>query len=716
MKTLRYETGNDGIAIITLDDPSRPMNVVSPEFIDDIIAVIDKVVADDAIKGAVICSAKPAFMAGADLKFFLASMEDNMTLEEAYAFSQRASIDMHRHMETCGKPIVAAMAGLALGGGFELTLACHYRVVADNPKIALGLPEVGVGLLAGSGGTQRLPRMIGVQQALPLILEGKTVNPMQALELGAIDQVVAVDQLLDAAKALILENPTVVRDWDKPGYQPAEGTDLVALKAAANFEQLKADISRRYHGNYPSPMANLDCVFEGIVLPFDEALNYESQRFAELVVSTSARNIIRTSFVNKGLADKLFRRPKDVDKTTFKKIAVLGAGLMGSGIAYAAAKAGIEVLLLDSRIELAEKGKNYSENIVNKAVERGRMTPVKAAALLANITATVSYAELADCQLVIEAVFEDVAIKAEVTRQAEAVIAETAIYASNTSTLPISELAKASQRPAQFIGLHFFSPVERMPLIEVISGQQTSQQTLAHALDFVGQLRMTPILVNDSRGFYTSRVFQTFIHEGMKMLEEGVAPALIEAAAKQAGMPIGPLALCDELTIELPWKIVQQSIAAEGDNYTLPCAYQVMKTMVEQAKRIGRRAGGGFYDYPAGEDKCIWPGLADLYPVSTKQPDSEQLKKRYLYIQSLETARCYEEGVLTHPADADLGAILGWGFPTYTGGTLSWIDTVGIQPFVEECLQMSEWFGDRFIPSAWLRQRAEDNKAFYPCD
>jgi 3-hydroxyacyl-CoA dehydrogenase/enoyl-CoA hydratase/3-hydroxybutyryl-CoA epimerase len=716
MKTLRYEAGNDGVAIITLDDPNRPMNVVSPEFIDDIIAVIDKVVADDAIKGAVICSAKPAFMAGADLKFFLASMEAQMTLDEAYAFSQRASIDMHRRMETCGKPIVAAMGGLALGGGFELTLACHYRVVADNPKIALGLPEVTVGLLAGSGGTQRLPRMIGVQQALPLILEGKTVNPMQALELGAIDQVVAADQLLDAAKALVLENPAAVRDWDKPGYQPAEGTDLAALKTAANFEQLKADINRRYQGNYPSPMANLECVFEGIVLPFDEALSYESQRFAELVVSASARNIIRTSFVNKGLADKLFRRPKDFDKAVFNKIGVLGAGLMGSGIAYAAAKAGIEVVLLDSRIELAEKGKNYSETIVNKAVERGRMAPAKAEALLANISPTVSYAELADCQLVIEAVFEDVAIKADVTRQVEAVIAETAIYASNTSTLPISELAKASARPAQFIGLHFFSPVERMPLIEVISGQQTSQQTLAHALDFVGQLRMTPILVNDSRGFYTSRVFQTFIHEGMKMLEEGVAPKLIEAAAKQAGMPIGPLALCDELSIELPWKIVQQSIAAEGDNYQLPCAYQVMKTMVEQVERIGRRAGGGFYDYPAGEDKRIWPGLADLYPVAAEQPDSEQLKKRYLYIQSLETARCYEEGVLTHPADADLGAILGWGFPTYTGGTLSLIDTVGIEPFVNDCLQLSELFGDRFKPSAWLCQRAADNKAFYPCD
>lgn len=716
MQTMTYEVGADGVALVTLNDPAKPMNVVSPEFIDDLVAVIDKVAKDPAVKGAVICSAKPAFMAGADLKFFLASMEAGMTFDAAYALSQRASIDMHRALETCGKPFVAALDGLALGGGFELALACHYRVVADNPKIALGLPEVNVGLLAGSGGTQRLPRMVGLQNALPLVVEGATLTPQKALALGAVDQVVAAESLIDSAKALILEGADPVRPWDKPGYAPAEGTDLAAIKQAGGFEQWLAKLKAKFYGNYPAPFANLDCVFEGLAMPFNEALTYESKRFAELVVSPAALNIIRTSFVNKGKADKLFRRPQGFDKVTYSKIGVLGAGLMGSGIAHVAAKVGIDVVLLDSKIEFAEKGKNYSEKIVNKAVDRGTMSQDKANALLAKIHPTVDYADLAGCQLVIEAVFEDVDIKAEVTRQTEAVIPATAIYASNTSTIPITTLSKASQRPDQFIGLHFFSPVERMPLIEVISGSQTSDETLAHALDFVGQMRMTPVLVNDSRGFYTSRVFQTFIHEGMKMLEEGVDPALIEEVAKQAGMPIGPLELTDALTIELPWKIVQQAIAADGDKYTLPCAFNVMKTMVVDQKRIGRRGAGGFYDYPQGGDKQFWPGLAELYPVAAEQPDSEEMKKRYMYIQALETARCYEEGVLTHPADGDLGALLGWGFPTYTGGTLSFIDTVGTQVFVDECERMAALYGPRFKPSAWLKERASAGVTFYPCD
>lgn len=713
---MNYEVGADGVAVVTLDDPTRPMNVVSPEFIEDMLEVIEKVASDAAVKGAVICSSKPAFMAGADLKFFLASMEAGMSLDEAYDFSQRASVDMHRALETCGKPFVAALGGLALGGGYELALACHYRVVADNPKIALGLPEVNVGLLAGSGGTQRLPRMIGLEAALPLVVQGASMSPAKALELGAVDQVVAADDLIDAAKKIITDGADPVRAWDKPGYVPAEGTDLAAVKAAGGYDQWLAKLQAQFYDNYPAPFANLNCVFEGLVLPFDEALNIESKYFAELVVSDAALNIIRTSFVNKGKADKLFRRPQGFDKVTYSKIGVLGAGLMGAGIAHVAAKAGIDVVLLDSKIEFAEKGKNYSEKIVNKAIDRGRMTREKADALLSKIHPTVDYADLADCQLTIEAVFEDVDIKADVTRKTEVQTADAAIYASNTSTIPITTLSKASKSPDQFIGLHFFSPVERMPLVEVISGAETSDQTLAQALDLVGQLRMTPVLVNDSRGFYTSRVFQTFIHEGMKLLEEGVNPALIEDAAKQAGMPIGPLELTDALTIELPWKIVQQAIAADGDKYTLPCAFNVMKIMVEDQKRIGRRGDGGFYDYKDSGAKEFWPGLAELFPVSAKQPEAAELIKRYMYIQALETARCYEEGVLTHPADGDLGALLGWGFPTYTGGTLSFIDTVGTQAFVDECEKMAAVFGPRFQPSAWLKERAAKGISFYPCD
>ncbi len=712
MKTLNVEVGADGIALITINDPDRSVNVVTAEWIDEMFQAIDQVGSDDNIKGVILTSGKPAFMAGADLKFFLSQMEDNMSLDDALAFSQRAT-EMHRRMETGGKPWVAAINGYALGGGYELCLACHRRIIVDDPKANVGLPEANVGLLAGSGGTQRLPRIVGIENSLPLVVEGKTKKPDEALKLGMVDEVVPADKLIDAARAWLATDPDPVRVWDKKGYQPPEGIGLLNPKISATYTMWVARIQNKTMRNYPAPIANLDAIFEGMVMPFDKALAYESKRFAQLVTSPEARNIIRTSFVNKGLADKLIRRPEGYDKYDVRKVGVLGAGLMGSGIAHVSAKAGIDVVLLDNTIEQAEKGKNYSEKVLNKAIDKGRSTREKADALLARITPTVDYADLEGCDLIIEAVFEDIGIKGEVTKKAEGVIPEGAIYASNTSTLPITELAKASKRPDRFIGLHFFSPVERMPLIEVISGKDTSEETLAQALDYVGKVRMTPVLVNDSRGFYTSRVFQTFIHEGMKMLEEGVEPALIENAAKMVGMPIGPLALTDELTVGLPWKIVQQSIEAEGDKYTLPCAYNVMKTMVEDVKRNGRRDGGGFYDYPEAGGKHIWPGLRDLYPVADEQPDAAEIGKRYLYIQALETARCLEEGVLTAAMDGDLGAILGWGFPTYTGGTLSFIDTVGIQPFVAECQSMTESYGERFKPSEWLLERAKRNEPFY---
>lgn len=713
MKTMNFEVGTDGIALLTINDPDRSVNVVTPEWIDEMFEVIDKVAADDAIKGVIVTSGKPAFMAGADLKYFLSQMEAEMSLQEACAFSQRAT-DMHRRMETSGKPWVAAINGYALGGGYELCLACHHRVLVDDPRASVGLPEVTVGLLAGSGGTQRLPRMVGVENALPLVVEGKTQGPQEALKLGMVDEVVPADQLLDAARAWLKTDPDPVRFWDKKGYEPPEGKGLLNAKISATYTMWVARIVSKNMRNYPAPLANLDVIFEGMVMPMDKALGYESKRFAQLVTGSVARNIIRTGFVNKGNADKLIRRPEGVPKYEVKKVGVLGAGLMGSGIAHVAAKAGIDVVLLDNKLELAEKGKNYSEKVVAKAMDKGRMKQDKADALLSRITPTADYADLQGCDLVVEAVFEDMGVKADVTRKAEAVIPEGAIFASNTSTLPITGLAEASSRPDRFIGLHFFSPVERMPLIEVISGRETSDETLAQALDFVGQLRMTPVLVNDSRGFYTSRVFQTFIHEGMRMLEEGIEPARIENAAKIVGMPMGPLALTDDLTVELPWKIVQQSIEAEGDNYKLPCAYNVMKLMVEDLGRIGRRAGAGFYEYPEAGGRRLWSGLGEHFPVADEQPEVEELGKRFLYTQALETARCFEEGVVTDAADADLGAILGWGFPRYTGGTLSLIDTVGVQAFVAECERMAKQYGERFKPSAWMRQRALDSEPFYP--
>lgn len=711
-KTLRSEVGADGIMLITLDDGTRPMNVVCPELIDELIGVIEKVAADPAIKGAVITSAKPAFMAGADLKFILHMQERGVTPKEAVEFARRPSIAMHRRMETCGKPFVAAINGLALGGGYELALACHYRVIVDNPRAVVGLPEVTVGLMPGSGGTQRLPRMIGLNASLPILLEGKTVAPAEAVKLGMVDAVVPAGKLLETARDWILKSPEAVRTWDKKGYRGSTG--LLDPAVAGVMMTQPALLAAKTQRNYPAPIAILTALFEGMLMPFDRALQVEGKFFAKLLCDPVSRNIIRTTFVNKGEADKLVRRPDGVAKSRVAKLGVLGAGMMGSGIAYVAAVAGIDVVLLDSEMALAEKGKEHSVKLLDKAVERGKQTREQASAILARIKTTVDYADLAGCDMVVEAVFEDAAIKADVTRKAEAVVPSHAIFASNTSTLPITELARASKRPSQFIGLHFFSPVDRMPLVEVIVGAQTGPQTLAHALDLVQQLRMTPIVVRDSRGFYTSRVFQTFIHEGMRMLEDGVAPALIENAARAAGFPVGPLALTDEVTIELPWKIVKEAEAALGSRFVKPCAYNVMSRMLGELRRPGKRYGKGFYEYPSEGRKFLWPGLKDAFPVAEEQPSVEELKKRLLYIQSLETARCLEEGVLTHPADGDVGSLLAWGFPSWTGGTLSLIDTVGISRFVAECERLSKACGPRFLPSQWLAERAARGDAFYP--
>jgi 3-hydroxyacyl-CoA dehydrogenase/enoyl-CoA hydratase/3-hydroxybutyryl-CoA epimerase len=711
MTTLTFCVDADGIALITLDAADKPMNVVSPEFIDEFIAAIERVAGDSAIKGAIVTSGKASFMAGADLKHIVTIAGGAITLQEAYAFSQRPSVAMHRRMETCGKPFVAAINGVALGGGFELALACHYRVLCDDPKAVVGLPEVTVGLLPGSGGTQRLARMIGVDKALPLLLEGRSVPPAEALQLGLVDRVVAADQLLQAARDWLLKSPNPVRAWDVKGYRSSGG--LLNPAIVKVMSERPALIASQTRHNLPAPIAILDCLFQGTLLPFDKALQLESKHFAKLLCDPVARNLIRTGFINKGEAGKQ-ARPRDVPKSQVRRLAVLGAGMMGSGIAYVAAVAGIDVVLLDSTIEQAQKGKEYSIKLLDKLVARNRYTREQADAILARIVPTIDYADLKGCELAIEAVFEDVAIKAEVTRRAETVLAATAIFASNTSTLPIGTLAESSERPRQFIGLHFFSPVDRMPLVEVIVGARTNQETLAKSLDFLAQIRMTPIVVNDSRGFYTSRVFQTFIHEGMRLLEEGVEPALIENAARSAGLPVGPLALLDEVTIELPWKIVKQAEEALGAAFVRPCAYEVMRRMLQEIKRPGRRYGGGFYDYPQGGGKHLWPGLATAFPSSARQPPLSEVRDRLLYVQSLETVRCMDEHVVTRVADADVGAVLGWGFPAWTGGPLSLIDTVGLPEFVAVCDRLAAAYGSRFIPPASLRARAAQGNAFYP--
>jgi len=709
--TIQYAVDSDGIALLTIDLPGKPMNVLTPELMADLETLTRRAAEDNAVKGIVLTSGKKAFIAGADIKDMVTAYDRGVTVKEAAQFS----IDLNkvlRGMETCGKPVACAINGLALGGGLEVTLACHYRVLASDSGAVLGFPEVNIGLLPGAGGTQRTPRLIGFKNAATMILQCRNQKPEQAFEMGLVHELAPAAEIVERAKRWILESGDPEQPWDKKGFKiPGGGLNHPAV--AQVFMGGNALIAKNTKHNYPAPIAAQSAMFEGCATSFDAGLAIESQYFGQLLAGPVARNMMRTLFVNKGKADKLARRPEGIEKSKVSKLGILGAGMMGAGIAYVSAKAGIEVVLLDTSLEDAERGKGYSKGLLNKAIERGRSTREKADALLGLISPTTDYGDLEGCDLVIEAVFESMDLKADVTQKTEAVVPENCIFASNTSTLPITGLAEASKRPEQFIGLHFFSPVDRMPLVEVILGEKTTDEAIARSLDFVQQLRKTPIVVNDSRGFYTSRVFSAFMSEGISMLAEGVKPALIENAALQAGMPVGPLAVADEVTIELAWKIGRETAAALGVDYPNDTASVAIVKMVEELDRKGKRYGAGFYAYPEGEKKHLWPGLAEHFPLAAEQPDVEELKKRMLTIQALETARCVEEGVLTHAEDADIGSIFGWGFPAYTGGTLSWIDTVGIENFVAECDRMAGLHGDRFKVSGWLRKRAERRQNFH---
>jgi len=710
--TIQYTVDNDGIATLLIDLPGKSMNVLCTELVSDLSECVDKVATDENVNGAVLASGKAAFVAGADLTELVTAYDRGVTAQQGYEWSRDLS-HVLRKMETCGKPFAVAINGLALGGGFEVCLACHYRVMSDHPKAVLGLPEVSIGLLPGIGGTQRLPRIVGTEKALPVILQGKKLKPQKALELGVVHEIAPVDELLDRAKTWLLETPDPVAPWDAKRFRMPGGAGANTPKNAQQFMVGTSLLAANTQHNYPAPIGAISAVYEGCITPIDTGLDIESQYFGQLVSGVTARNMIRSLFVNKGAADKLARRPKGIEKSRVTKLGILGAGMMGAGIAYVSARAGMQVVLLDTEIEGAERGKAYSEGLLNKAIKRGYSTEEKAQALLNMIHPTTDYADLEDCELVIEAVFESRQIKAVVTARTEAVIPENAIFASNTSTLPITGLAEASERPESFIGLHFFSPVDKMPLVELIVGEKSSDEAIARGLDYIQQIRKTPIVVNDSPGFYTSRVFGTSTNEGMTMLAEGINPALIENAAKMAGLPVGPLAVMDEVTLELGYKISMQAANDLGDDYVEASGFPVMKKFVEELDRKGKRFGKGFYEYPEGGKKYLWPGLAELYPVMEEQPPVQEVIDRLMYRQALETARCFEEGVMDHPADADIGSIFGWGFPPWTGGTLSFIDTVGIKHFVAECDRMAETYGSRFAVSVWLRQRAEKGETFH---
>ena len=698
----------DGIATLSWDQPGRAQNVLNGETCAAFFTAIDKVVADANVKGILITSAKPDFIAGGDLEWLQAS-DDAATLFDRTCELHRAL----RKLETCGKPVAAALPGSTLGGGLEIALACHYRVAADNARARFGLPEVTLGLLPGGGGTQRLPRLIGVQKALPMLLEGKRIKAAEALKLGIVDAVVNAGEVVDAARAWLLGGGQnhVQQPWDIKGYKvPGGGISSPAVQQI--FTAANAMLRQKTYGNYPAAASILSCVYEGLITDLDTGLKTEARYFVQAVLSPEARAMIRTLFFSLNAANKLAARPTDVPVRRYAKVGVLGAGMMGAGIAYVTAKAGLPVVLLDSTQEAAERGKDYSRKLVEKQVQRGRLHAEQAEALLARIKPTTRYTDLDGAELVIEAVFEQRDIKADVTRQAEAVLSPDAIFASNTSTLPITGLAEASSRPGNFIGLHFFSPVDKMPLVEVIVARQTTQATLAQALDYVKAIGMTPIVVNDSRGFYTSRVFSTYVLEGLAMLAEGVAPALIENAGVQAGMPVGPLALIDEVSSELIHKVNQQTRADLGVAYIERPGEAVAERMVALG-RIGRKAGQGFYDYPEGGKKALWPGLATEYPKAATQPNVQTLVDRLVTVQAVETARCLDERVVTDPRDADVGALLGWGFPAFRGGPVSHIHRVGVGAFVALCDQLAYEHGRRFTPPALLRDMAARQAVFY---
>jgi 3-hydroxyacyl-CoA dehydrogenase / enoyl-CoA hydratase / 3-hydroxybutyryl-CoA epimerase len=719
MTNLTLARGEDGIAVITWDMPGRSMNVMNDASLGEFATAVDSVLSDPGIKGVVITSGKPAYIAGADLEWLetLLAGDSGETEETRIRSHFDLFMGIHRlfrRIETAKRPFVAAINGTALGGGFEVCLACHRRIATDDPRALIGLPEAKIGLFPGFGGTQRYLRMLGALEALPLLLEGTSLLPAQALARHLVDEVAPAAELVARAKDWIrsASAEAIIKPWDKPGFV-VPGPDPRTLAGVPAFSAANAMQRAKTYGNYPALDAIQSVVYRGMLVPIDTGLRIEAKAFVKLMLDPSARNMVRTQFINLQQANKLARRPAAVARKRFLRIGVIGAGLMGSGIAHVAARAGIDVVLLDVNEEAAERGLDHIRRRQQAAIERRCILEAEARAVVARVQPTTDYARLADAELVIEAVFENHEVKAQVTRRAEAVIGRDAVFASNTSTLPITGLAQASTRPERFIGLHFFSPVERMPLVEIIRGERTGEEALAWSMDFVRQIGKTPIIVNDSRGFYTSRVFGTYTREAVLMLAEGVRPALIENGGKAAGMPMAPLALSDEVAISLIHQVAVQTAKDLGDKYQATAADRLIAEMVEHQNRSGRRAGKGFYDYPPDGPKRLWPGLSRFVSEAATQPSLDEVKTRYLAIQALEAARCLEENVVTDPADADVGAILGWGFAPWTGGPLCYIDLLGAGHFVELCGRLAQQHGERFLPNPMLRDLARRGSTIY---
>jgi len=718
----------DGIATITWDLPGASMNVLNEQGIHELDAHVDAVITDPAVKGVIITSAKPDFAGGMDLNV-IARMKAESEARGGNAAETIFGFVMHLHgvlrkieragadpkTNRGGKPFVWACPGTSMGIGTEIGLACHRRIAADNPKARIGLPEILVGIFPGAGGTTRLVRMLGLMGSSEFLLQGKTPNPKKAKAGGLIDDVVEPEGLMKAARAWLRDatESDAVKPWDRKGFKIPGGAPYTP-DGFQMFLGAAAMTHGRTQGVYPAAKAMLSAVYEGALVPFDTAIRIEARWFTNALMNPSAEAMIRTLFISKQALEKGASRPADVPDMKVSRLGVLGAGMMGAGIAHVAASAGIDVVLIDRDQASADKGRATVAGLLDDAVKKKRIDETTRDAVLDRITATPDYAKLARCDLVVEAVFEDPALKARVTKMAENVLGPDAIFATNTSTLPISELAKASASPEHYIGIHFFSPVHKMKLVEIIKGRETGPEAVAKALDFVRQIRKTPIVVNDARFFYANRCILPYVNEGVRMLSEGVAPALIENAAKQMGMPIGPLQLSDEVSLELGLKIAMATKAALGDDYPESPADDVLRVMVEDEGRLGRKNGKGFYAYDErGKRSGLWSGLSELCPVSEIQPALAEVQNRLMMAQALEAVRALESGVLMDIREGDVGAILGWGFAPWSGGPFGWLDILGANKAVAICDDLAARHGVRFGAPAMLRKLAETGGRFY---
>lgn len=712
-EAIRYEAGQDRIVVLTIDMPGQSANTMNAVYGAAMAGCVTRLSAEkDSIAGVIITSAKNTFFAGGDLNELI-----KVGKADAKDFHDRV-LELKqqlRTLETLGKPVVAAINGAALGGGWEICLACHHRIALDHPSLQIGLPEVTLGLLPGGGGVVRMVRKLGLEKALPYLLEGKKVRAAQALQAGLVDQLaVDRDDLLAKARAWILGNPAAQQPWDIKGYQIPGGTPSHP-KVAQMLAIAPSILRSKTQGCMPAPEKILCAAVEGAQVDFDTAQLIETRYFTELTTGQVAKNMIGTFWFQLNEINAGGSRPQGFAPYVTRKVGVLGAGMMGAGIAYVSALAGIEVVLKDINLAAAEKGKAHSAALLEKKVARGQLSSEQREITLARIQPSAEDADLAGCDLIIEAVFEDRELKARVSAAAQRVVGAQALIASNTSTLPITGLARAVADPGKFIGLHFFSPVDKMPLVEIIKGAHTSDESLARGFDYVLQIKKTPIVVNDSRGFFTSRVFGTFTNEGIAMLGEGVAAPLIETEARKAGMPIGPLAISDEVSLSLMSHIRQQTARdLEAEDRPLPShpAFAVIDLLLNDCQRPGKAAGGGFYDYPPGAQKHLWPELKARFERADRQIPSKDVRDRLLFVQALETVRCVEEGVLMSTADANIGSIFGIGFAPWTGGALQFINQYGLKDFVARSRYLAEQYGERFAPPALLLAKASRGELF----